>query len=286
MNKKSKIVIKGHEITVIGKGADDYISLTDMVKGFGDDTMIYSWMRNRNTLEFIGIWEEMNNPDFKGNEFVTFRSQAGLNNFNLTPRKWIVTTNAIGFVSKAGRYGGGTFAHKDIAFEFGSWLSPEFKLYLIKEFQRLKEIESDKLQIEWDVKRLLSKTNYHLQTDAIQKHIIPQKNYSKDKQWLAYAEEADLLNVALFGCTAKDWREANSELAQKNFNIRDTASINQLTVLSNIESMNAVMIKQGIAKEERYNQLCEIANYQLDVLDTKETIKSIMQTKKLQQGTR
>ena len=179
MNKKKTIKIKEHEIIIIEKGFDDYISLTDMAKGFGDDTMIYSWMRNRNTLEFIGIWEEMNNPNFKGNEFVTFKSQAGLNSFNLTPRKWIEATNAIGFISKAGRYGGGTFAHKDIAFEFGSWLSPEFKLYLIKEFQRLKEAENNQLQLEWNVKRLLSKPNYHLQTDAVQKHIIPFLNLHK-----------------------------------------------------------------------------------------------------------
>ena len=162
MAKNKSIHVRGKEIVIIQSNESDYISLTDMVKGFGDDTMIYSWMRNRNTLEFIGIWEEMNNPDFKGNEFVTFKSQAGLNSFNLSPRKWIEATNAIGIISKAGRYGGGTYAHKDIAFEFGSWISPEFKLYLIKEFQRLKDDENDRLKLEWNFQRTLAKVNYQI----------------------------------------------------------------------------------------------------------------------------
>jgi hypothetical protein len=175
MAKSKTINVKGTEIKIIQTNDTDYISLTDMVKGFGDDTMIYSWMRNRNTLEFIGIWEEMNNPDFKGYEFVTFKTQAGLNSFNLTPRKWIETTNAIGIISKAGRYGGGTFAHKDIAFEFGSWLSPEFKLYLIKEFQRLKADENDRLKLDWNLQRTLAKINYHIHTDANKQNLLPQK---------------------------------------------------------------------------------------------------------------
>jgi len=195
---KSKIItVKGAEIKIIHINDAEYISLTDMVKGFGDDTMIYSWMRNRNTIEFIGIWEEMNNPDFKGNEFVTFKTQAGLNSFNLTPRKWIDTTNAIGIISKAGRYGGGTFAHKDIAFEFGSWLSPEFKLYLIKEFQRLKEDENDRLKLDWNLQRTLAKVNYHIHTDAIKENLIPYQ-ITQQQAAFVYASEADLLNVALF----------------------------------------------------------------------------------------
>ncbi|SNB44033.1 KilA-N domain-containing protein [Flavobacterium psychrophilum] len=173
MAKSKTINVQGKEIKIIQKENSDFISLTDMVKGFGDDTMIYSWMRNRNTLEFIGIWEEINNPLFKGNEFVTFKIQAGLNSFNLTPRKWIEATNAIGITSKAGRYGGGTFAHKDIAFEFGSWLSPSFKLYLIKEFQRLKEDENDRLKLDWNFQRTLAKVNYHIHTDAIKANLIP-----------------------------------------------------------------------------------------------------------------
>ncbi|OUD28419.1 KilA-N domain-containing protein [Flavobacterium psychrophilum] len=173
MAKSKTINVQGKEIKIIQKENSDFISLTDMVKGFGDDTMIYSWMRNRNTLEFIGIWEEINNPLFKGNEFVTFKIQAGLNSFNLTPRKWIEATNAIGITSKAGRYGGGTFAHKDIDFEFGSWLSPSFKLYLIKEFQRLKEDENDRLKLDWNFQRTLAKVNYHIHTDAIKANLIP-----------------------------------------------------------------------------------------------------------------
>lgn len=214
MAKNKTIQGKGVEIAIFQNKDEDYISLTDMVKGFGDDTMIYSWMRNRNTLEFIGIWEEMNNSDFKGNEFVTFKNQAGLNSFNLTPRKWIEATNAIGIISKAGRYGGGTFAHRDIAFEFGSWLSPEFKLYLIKEFQRLKQDENDRLKLDWNLQRTLAKVNYRIHTDAIKENLIP-PTLSKDKINFVYADEADLLNVALFGINAKQWREKRK---QKNNN--------------------------------------------------------------------
>lgn len=262
MTVKKKIHVKGAEIAVLQKGDEDFISLTDMVKGFGDDTMIYSWMRNRNTLEFIGIWEEMNNPNFKGNEFVTFRSQAGLNSFNLTPRKWIDATNAIGLVSKAGRYGGGTFAHKDIAFEFGSWLSPEFKLYLIREFQRLKFEENDRLKLDWNLQRTLAKVNYHIHTDAIKANLIP-KELTQSQINYVYAGEADLLNVALFGKTAKEWREANPAAEG---NIRDSASIEQLVVLSNIESMNAVLIHKGLSPSERLIQLNSVAILQMKSL--------------------
>ena len=269
---KKTINVKGAEITILQKEQDDYFSLTDMVKGFGDDTMIYSWMRNRNTLEFIGIWEEMNNPDFKGNEFVTFKSQAGLNNFNLTPRKWIEATNAIGIISKAGRYGGGTFAHRDIAFEFGSWLSPEFKLYLIKEFQRLKADENDRLKLEWNLQRTLAKVNYHIHTDAIKENLIP-KELSKSQTSFVYANEADLLNVALFGITAKQWRDANPNAEG---NIRDMATIEQLVVLSNLESINAVLIHQGLGQSERLIQLNKIAITQMkSLVNRPNTIKRI-----------
>ncbi len=262
MAKNKTIQVKGTEITVIQKDHADYISLTDMVKGFGDDTMIYSWMRNRNTLEFLGIWEEMNNPDFKGNEFVTFKMQAGLNNFNLTPKKWIDATNAIGIQSKAGRYGGGTFAHKDLAFEFGSWLSPEFKLYLIKEFQRLKDDENDRLQLNWNLQRTLAKVNYRIHTDAIKEKLLPQA-LPKEKINFVYADEADLLNVALFGITAKQWREVNPKA---NGNIRDEASIEQLVVLSNMESINAVLIHNGLSQSERLIQLNQMAITQMKSL--------------------
>jgi hypothetical protein len=276
MAKSKTINVKGIEIAVIQKDHSDYISLTDMVKGFGDDTMIYSWMRNRNTLEFLGIWEEMNNPDFKGNEFVTFKMQAGLNNFNLTPKKWIDATNAIGIQSKAGRYGGGTFAHKDLAFEFGSWLSPEFKLYLIKEFQRLKDDENDRLQLTWNLQRTLAKVNYRIHTDAIKENIIP-KLVGQKETALVYANEADLLNMALFGKTALQWRtdaSTGSAPAAKG-NIRDEASIEQLVVLSNMESINAVLIHNGLSQPERLIQLNQMAITQMKSLLQNSSVKKL-----------
>lgn len=189
-------------------------------------------------------------------------------------RKWVKKTNAVGIFAKAGRYGG-TYAHKDIAFEFGSWISPTFKLYLITEYQRLKEIEHNKYNLEWNFKRVLSKMNYHIQTDAVKNHIIPKSNYTKDKEWIAYAEEADLLNVSLFGCTAKQWRAANSQYAKEGLNVRDFASINELAVLSNIESLNADMIRNRINKVERFSKLKKICKYQLEILDEKNFIKTL-----------
>ena len=281
MAKTSKIEVDKKSISIIEQNSGDYICLTDMVRGEEGEDHIRNWMRNRNTVEFIGIWETLHNPDFKPVEFDTFRKQAGLNSFNLTPRKWIEATNAIGIFSKAGRYGG-TYAHKDIAFEFGSWISPMFKLLLIKEFQRLKEIETNQYNLEWNVKRILTKTNYHIYTNAIKNHIIPDKNYLKDKEWLIYAEEADLLNVALFGCTAKDWREANKEHADKGLNVRNFASINELVVLSNLENVNAILIERKEKKEDRFIQLSKIAKSQLATLDDKDFIKSL---KKLSETT-
>jgi hypothetical protein len=271
MTKNKSITVKGVEISIYQKDTLDYISLTDMVRGFGDDTMIYSWMRNRNTLEFLGIWEEMNNPNFKGNEFVTFKTQAGLNSFNLTPKKWIDATNAIGIISKAGRYGGGTFAHKDLAFEFGTWLSPEFKLYLIKEFQRLKEDENDRLQLTWNLHRTLSKINYRIHTDAIKEHIVPH-SISKEQANLVYANEADVLNMALFGKTAKQWRDDNPDAEG---NIRDQANIEQLLVLANIESMNAEFIKMNLPQSERLLKLNQIAISQLKAIVGNAQIKNL-----------
>ena len=271
MAKNKTIIVKGVEIAVLQKDSSDYISLTDMVKGFGDDTMIYSWMRNRNTVEFLGIWEEMNNPNFKGNEFVTFKTQAGLNNFNLTPKKWIDATNAIGIISKAGRYGGGTFAHKDLAFEFGSWLSPEFKLYMIKEFQRLKDDENNRLNLTWNLHRTLSKINYRIHTDAIKEHIIPD-SITKEQTTLVYANEADILNIALFGKTAKQWRDAYPDAEG---NIRDQASIEQLLVLANIESMNAEFIKMNLQQADRLLKLNQIAINQLKAIIGNPQIKKL-----------
>ena len=271
MAKNKTINVKGKEIIIIQSNESDYISLTDMVKGFGDDTMIYSWMRNRNTLEFIGIWEEMNNTNFKGNEFVTFKTQAGLNSFNLTPRKWIDATNAIGIISKAGRYGGGTFAHKDIAFEFGSWLSPEFKLYLIKEFQRLKDDENDRLKLDWNFQRTLAKINYQIHKDAIKENLIP-KELTKTQINFIYASEADLLNIALFGVTAKQWKDENPK---NKGNMRDDATIEQLVVLSNMESINSVLIHQGLSQSERLLQLNKIAITQMKSLYNNRQIKKL-----------
>lgn len=271
MKKNQTIIVKGAEISLMKVIDEDYISLTDMVKNFGDDSMIYSWMRNRNTLEFIGIWEEINNPNFNSNEFVTFKSQAGLNSFNLTPRKWIDATNAIGIISKAGRYGGGTFAHSDIAFEFGSWLSPGFKLYLVKEFQRLKKDENQRLKLGWNFQRTLAKVNYHIHTDAIKESLIPEQ-LTPEQVSMIYASEADMLNVALFGKTAKEWRDENPD---KEGNVRDYATIEQLVILSNLESINAMLIHHELEQSERLQQLNEIAISQMKSLTRNDQVKRL-----------
>lgn len=261
-NKRSTINVLGTPINILSLREEDFISLTDMANKFGGDDLIHNWMRNRNTVEFLGIWEQMHNPDFKGVEFDTFKSEAGLNSFRLTPKKWIEGTNAIGIQSRAGRYNGGTYAHKDLAFEFGSWLSPEFKLYLIKEFQRLKEDENRRSELGWDLNRTLVKLNYRIHTDAIKEHIIPEV-ISQKQASLVYANEADVLNVALFGMTAKQWRDVN---ASKEGNIRDYASITQLLVLANIEAMNAEFIRMGLSQSDRLKKLNEIAIKQLKSL--------------------
>ncbi len=236
----------------------DYISLTDMVKRFGDESVLYGWLRNRNTVEFLGVWELINNPAFKPLEFERFKSQAGLNSFSLSPSKWVEATGAIGLFAKAGR-GGGTYAHRDIAFEFGSWLSPEFKLYLITEFQRLKDEEARASSLEWNFQRTLAKVNYRIHTDAIKEHLVP-RQLTKAQTATLYASEADLLNVALFGMTAAEWRGANPSAVG---NMRDAATLEQLVVLSNMESINAVLIYQGIDAPERLRQLNAIAITQM-----------------------
>ncbi len=262
MKKNRTITVRGSEIAIITHGNEDYISLTDMVRSFGDESIITNWLRNRNTIEFLGIWEQINNPGFKPLEFEGFKKQAGLNSFWISAKKWIDTTDAIGLISKAGRYGGGTFAHRDIAFEFGSWLSPEFKLYLIKEFQRLKNDENSRLKLEWNLQRTLAKVNYRIHTDAIKEKLIPPA-LTKAQVSMTYASEADLLNVALFGVTAKEWRDVNPKLQG---NIRDHAQIEQLVVLSNLESINAVLIHQGLPQSERLKQLNAIAITQMNSL--------------------
>jgi hypothetical protein len=270
--KSTTIEVQGAAITVLKQNEQDYISLTDMAKKFGDDVLIYSWMRNRNTLEFIGVWEQIHNSDFKGLEFETFRKQAGLNSFSLTPRKWIEATNAIGFQSRAGRYGGGTYAHRDIAFEFGSW--SKFKLYLIKEFQRLKEDENRRLSLAWNLNRTLSKLNYRIHTDAVKAHLIPPE-VTPAQAAFTYATEADLLNVALFGHTARQWRDANPKLEG---NVRDYASVEQLLVLANMEGMNAEFIHMGLPQGERLKRLNQIAIRQMQVL-TASNLKALPSTK-------
>lgn len=275
--KTSSILVQDVPVTVMSVDQRDYISLTDMAKARTDAgraaDVIKNWLRARSTLEFLGTWEIMYNPDFKVVEFDHFKSEAGLHTFTLSAKEWIESTHAIGMYVQAGRYGG-TYAHKDIAFEFGSAISPIFKLYLLKEYQRLKDEENDRLKLEWDAKRFLSKNNYLIHTDAIKNYVLPQSNHSKSTEWLVYADEADLLNVALFGCTAKEWRDANPVLATKQ-NIRDFASIAQLTVLSNLETHNAEMIKQGIDKAERFDRLKQIAEYQLRVLTEAEAIQKL-----------
>ena len=275
--KTTSITVQDVPVTIMNVDQRDYISLTDMAKARTDAgraaDVIKNWLRARSTLEFLGTWEIMYNPNFKVVEFDHFKSEAGLHTFTLSAKEWIEKTNAVGIYVQAGRYGG-PYAHKDIAFEFGSAISPVFKLYLLKEYQRLKDAENDRLKLEWSAKRFLSKNNYLIHTDAVKNYVLPQSNYTKNTEWLAYADEADLLNVALFGCTAKAWREANPTLA-KNSNIRDYASIAELTVLSNLETHNAELIKSRMEKKERFEALRQIAQYQLRVLAEAEKIKEL-----------
>ncbi len=261
---KATIDVQGTAITVLNQANDDFISLTDIAKHKEpnrSDLVIQNWMRNRNTVEFLGVWERLNNLSFKPLEFEGFKNRSGLNSFVLTPRQWIDTTHAIGLVSKSGRYGG-TYAHKDIAFEFASWISVEFKLYLIKEFQRLKTDENQRLSLAWDLNRTLSKLNYRIHTDAIQKHLIP-ATITPAQASNTYASEADILNVALFGQTAKEWRDSNPQLKG---NMRDIASIEQLLVLANMESLNAELIHMNLTQAERLAKLNEVAIRQMQVL--------------------
>lgn len=273
MVKTSIINVQGVDISITKINNEDYICLTDMVRREEGDDHIRNWMRNKNTIEFLGLWEYLHNPNFKGVEFDTFLKEAGFNRFNMTPKKWIDATNAIGIISKPGRKGG-TYAHKDIAFEFGAWISSSFRLYLILEYQRLKEVENNQYNIEWNVRRVLSKTNYQIQTDAVKNYILPQKNDSMKDEWI-YADEADLLNLIMFGCTAKQWRELNPDRVVIGENIRDMASINELNVLSNLQSLNATLIKQGIDKKQRYILLSETAKDQLSLLKEYDYIKSV-----------
>ncbi|MFY9118144.1 MAG: KilA-N domain-containing protein [Dysgonamonadaceae bacterium] len=267
MGKKGKDIIqaKGFTIEVITNDfVNDFISLTDIAKYKSDEPndVIKNWMRSKDTIEFLGLWELLNNPNFKPVEFDGFKKEAGYNAFTMSPKKWIENTNAIGLISRAGR-NGGTFAHKDIAFEFASWISAEFKLYIIKDYERLKQDETNRLSLAWNVKREISKLNYKIHTEAVKTYLIT-KELSKYHQSITYASEADVLNVALFGMTAKEWREQNPDLKG---NLRDYASIHQLLVLANMESYNAILIKQGISQPERLLLLNKMAIEQLKVIE-------------------
>lgn len=260
--KKATIEVQGTPIAVVTKGQEDYISLTDMVRHFeGAGALIEQWLKNKDTVLFLGVWERLNNPDFNSIEFEGIKNEAGQNSFFLSAKKWIEKTGAKGLIAQAGRYGG-TYAHKDIAFEFGSWLSPEFKLYLIREFQRLKDDENRRLSLAWNLNRTLSKLNYRIHTDAIKEHIIP-ATVTAAQAAVAYASEADVLNVALFGHTAKQWRKANPALEG---NMREYATVEQLLVLANIEGMNAEFIRMGLSQGDRLRRLNEIAIRQLQTL--------------------
>jgi hypothetical protein len=256
--KKRVINVQGADVAIVSREGQDYISLTDMLKAKDGDFFISDWLRNRNTVEFLGIWESVYNPVFNYGEFATIKSQAGLNSYKLSVKEWVEKTNAIGLRATAGRYGG-TYAHKDLAFEFGMWISAEFKIYLIKEFQRLKDEESRSTALEWSFQRTLSKVNYKIHTDAIKEHLIPPR-LTAAQMGIIYASEADLLNVALFGITAAQWRQANPD---QTGNMRDAATLEQLVVLSNLESINAVLIHQGLAASERLAQLNAIAITQM-----------------------
>jgi len=273
MSQHKKIDVKGTEITIFKGETDEYISLTDIAR-YKDpahtDNIVQNWLRNRNTIELLGFWEQMYNPNFKPLEFEGFIKQAGLNSFVLTPKRWIETTNAIGIISRAGRYGG-TFAHKDIAFEFASWISIEFKLYIIKEFQRLKEEEGSRQKLDWSLQRTLAKVNYTIHTDAIKEKLIPQQLTNKQTSFV-YASEGDILNMALFGITAAEWRLQYPDIKG---NIRDQATLEQLVVLSNLESINAVLIRQGLDQSERLLQLNQIAITQMTSLVNNSNLKRL-----------
>ena len=259
MSKAKKMIVAGTEVSILRFHDDDYISLTDMLKAKDGEFFFSNWLRNRNTIEFLGIWEKVNNPEFNCAEFDIIKSKAGLNSYRLSAKEWMQQTNAVGIVSRAGRYGG-TYAHRDIAFEFAMWISPEFKVYLIREFQRLKEAEQKMLG--WSAKRELSKINYRIHTEAIKQNLIPPQ-ITPRQAGLIYADEADVLNVALFGMTAKQWRDSHPD---DKGNMRDYASINELICLSNMENLNAVFIESGMPQPERLQKLNQIAIQQMSVL--------------------
>jgi hypothetical protein len=276
-----KVQVQGIDITIDKRGSEDFISLSDIASGFeGGSALIEKWIRNKNTIEFLAVWEQINNPSFNSPEFEGIKNEAGTNRFIISVKQWIQKTGAVGITATAGRYGG-TYAHRDIATEFCSWLSPAFKLYLLKEFQRLKEAEAQQSENEWNLKRVLSKVNYRIHTDSIKEHLIPSLNISKEKEGFVYADEAELLNIVMFDMTSKEWKQKNSDLTLKGYNIRDTANLHQLTVLSNLESYNSILIRQGYPKEARLYELRRLAVEQLTSLYNSNTraLESLMNPK-------
>ena len=272
---KRKIKVKDNTVEVISVNNSEYISLTDLARYADNEEPrlpIRDWMRKKEVISYLGLWEQLNNKNFKGGEFASFKNEAGSNKFKMSPQKWIKTTDAIGIISKSGKYGGGTYAHSEIAFEFASWLSPEFKLYLIQEFERLKSKELCDRKMEWHANRILAKANYLIQIDSIKRYLVPnlteiQKNY-------IYAEEADVLNVALFGMTAKEWREQNPNFADKG-NIRDYTDLLHLIILNNLENINASLIKSGMPQNERLIILNETAKNQMSLLSNNKNVKEL-----------
>lgn len=277
-NKMRKLNVQENDISIQKVGDEDYLCLTDMIKAKDGEFFVTDWIRQRSTLDFMAAWESLNNPNFNYGEFATIRNRSGVPSFKVSAKEWVNSTGAIGIVSKAGRYGG-TYAHKDIAFEFGMWISPMFKLYLIKEYQRLLNIENNQYNLEWNVKRIMTKVNHQVYTDAVKDHVLPKLVWNK--KW-AYANEADVLNIALFGQTAAEWRAQNPGRVKKGENIRDSASINELVILSNIESYSAELMKQDKSKEERLEQLRQMVESQKISLSKLDPMKSI---KKLQDDT-
>jgi hypothetical protein len=282
-NMNGKIVVSGSEISIVVIHKEDYISLTDMIRSKEGEFFIIDWLRNRNTLEFLGIWEQIHNPDFNYGEFATIKSMSGLNSFKISVKEWAEKTNAKGIFARAGRYGG-TYAHRDIAFKFGAWISAEFEVYLIKDYQRLKAWEQSDGKKEWDFRRFLSKVNYRIQTDAIEECLIPISTLPKDKHGIEYALEADILNIALFGCTAKQWQEQNPKLALRGENVRDNASLINLTVLANMETINALLIKGGFSKMDRLARLREYAQQQFQTLIKDSKLRALSDDERTQRG--
>ena len=275
-NIKAQITVNEQKIDVLRINNKEYISLTDLARYADSEEPrlpIRDWMRNKEVISYLGLWEQLNNENFKGGEFATFKNEAGSNKFNMSPQKWVRETNAIGIISKSGRYDGGTYAISDIAFEFASWLSPEFKLYLITEFQRLKKKESEQNKYDWQVNKILAKVNYVVHTDSIRSNIVP--NLTEKQKKFIYSEEADVLNVALFGTTAKEWREKNPELSSKG-NIRDFTDLLHLVILNNLENINAELIEMKISQSERLIRLNSMSKRQMELLNSNKSFDNLL----------